>query len=126
MITFVCLALGSVPAALAGETSGKDPAAVYTAKETENFKALAKATLEALDAGQKDEMVAKLTDLETAWDDQEDNLKPRDLATWTLLDKTLDKAISSLRSSHVNLAKGKKALKDLLKKLDQATKPAGS
>ena len=126
MLTLLCLAMLAAPAAVAGETSGKDPAAVYTPKETENFKTLAKATLEALDAGQKDEMVAKLTDLETAWDDQEDNLKPRDLATWTLLDKTLDKAISSLRSSHVDLVKGKKALNDLLKKLDQATKPASS
>jgi hypothetical protein len=44
-------------------------------------------------------------------------------ATWTLLDKTLDKAISSLRSSKTSLPKGKAALEDLLKKLEQATKP---
>jgi hypothetical protein len=68
-------------------------------------------------------MVAKLTDLETAWDDQEKVLRPKDEATWTSLDKTLDKAISALRSSHVNLEKGKAALEILLKKLSQATKP---
>ena len=98
------------------------PAKVYTAKETERFKALTKETLEALAAGKNAEMVAKLTDLETVWDEKEKTLKPKDEATWTLLDKTLDKAISALRSSKTNLPKGKAALEDLLKKLEQATK----
>ena len=99
-----------------------DTAAVYTAAETKEFKALAQATLDALAAGKQTEMVAKLTDLETAWDDQEKVLRPKDEATWTALDKTLDKAISALRSSHTNLEKGKAALESLLKKLNQATK----
>lgn len=96
---------------------------VYTAAETAQFTTLAKATLDALAAGKQTEMVAKLTDLETAWDDKEKELKPKNEATWTELDKTLDKAISSLRSSHVNLEKGKQALEDLIKKLGEATKP---
>ena len=96
---------------------------VYTAAETKEFIALAKATLTALAAGNKTEMVAKLTDLETAWDDQEKVLRPKNESTWTLLDKTLDQAISALRSSHVNLPKGKAALENLLKKMEQATKP---
>ena len=79
--------------------------------------------IEALAAGKQTEMVAKLTDLETVWDDQEKVLRPKDEATWTQLDKTLDKAISALRSSHTNLPKGKAALENLLKKLEQATKP---
>lgn len=97
-------------------------APVYTAAETKEFKALIKATLKALAAGKQTEMVAKLTDLETAWDDQEKVLRPKSEAAWTLLDKTLDQGISALRSSHVNLPKGKAALEDLLKQLDQATK----
>ena len=99
------------------------PAPVYTVPETAEFKKLAKATLAALEAGRKEEMVAKLTDLETAWDAKEDVLKPKDAATWAMLDKTMDKAISALRSSKTDLAKGKAALEDLLKKLKQATKP---
>jgi hypothetical protein len=82
-----------------------------------------KETIAALDAGKNTEMVAKLTDLETAWDAKEDALKPKDEATWTLLDKTLDKAISALRSSKTNFPAGKAALKDLSDKLDEATKP---
>ena len=99
------------------------PARVYSAEETADFKKLTKATLEALAAGKQTEMVAKLTDLETAWDDKEAVLRPKDEATWTLLDKTLDKGISALRSSKTDLHKGKAALEDLLEKLNQATKP---
>ena len=99
------------------------PARVYSAEETAGFKKLTKATLEALAANKQTEMVAKLTDLETAWDDNEKALRPRDEATWTLLDKTLDQGISALRSSKTNLHKGKAALEDLLKKFEQATKP---
>ena len=98
------------------------PAPVYTTTETAEFITLAKATLDALAVGKQTEMVAKLTDLETAWDDKAKALKAKDSATWTLLDETLDKSISALRSSRTDLVKGKAALEDLIKKLGQATK----
>ena len=97
------------------------PTAVYTVQDTVEFKTLTEAILAALAAGEKEEMVAKLTDLETAWDAREDILKPKDAVTWALLDKTLDKAISSLHRSKIDLPKGKTALEDLLKN-GQATK----
>ena len=97
-------------------------APVYTAQETAAFKSLAKETIAALDAGKKEVMVEKLTDLETAWDEKEESLKKRNEATWVIIDKTLDKAISALRSSKKNLPKGKASLEDLIKMLDQATK----
>ena len=103
--------------------SAAAPAQVYTAAETAKFKALAKETLAALGAGNNTVTVAKLTDLETAWDAKEKVLKPKNQDTWTLLDKTLDRAISALRSSKTNIPKGKAALEELLKMLDQATKP---
>ena len=98
-------------------------APIYTAKETEEFIKLNKETLAALEAGKMPEAIAKLTDLETAWDAQEAKLKPRNEKVWTLIDKTLDQGISALRSSKTDPAKGKAALEDLLIKLTQATKP---
>jgi hypothetical protein len=95
---------------------------VYTATETAPFKALITSTLERLGAGDKAGMTTKLTDLETAWDDAEKNLRGRDEATWTSIDKTLDKAITCLRSSKYDETKGKKALDSMNGKLDQATK----
>ena len=126
-ILYLCLAALLTPlAGTIGRAEDKPavavPAAVYTVEETAEFKKLTKATIEALDAGKKEKMIAKLTDLETAWDDKEDKLKPKDAATWMLIDKTLDKAISSLRSSKTDLPKGKATLEDLLKKLKLATK----
>ena len=51
----------------AAETSTNTiPSAVYAVQETAEFKTLVKAAIEARDAGKKEEMVAKLTDLETA------------------------------------------------------------
>ena len=97
--------------------------AVYTADEVRPFKQLARETAAALDAGKEKEMTAKITDLETAWDDKETTLKPKDEATWTALDKTLDKAISAIRSSRTDLKKGKAALEELIGLLGEATKP---
>src|SRR5882672_453492 len=69
-------------AAADAKTDAATPAPVYTAAETKEFKALAQATLDALAAGKQTEMVAKLTDLETAWDDHEKVLRPKNEATW--------------------------------------------
>ena len=102
---------------------GQAQAPAYRAAELAKFKALAEATIQSLDAGATTGMVAKLTDLETDWDEQEAALKPKDPATWTRLDKTLDRAISALRSSKTDLPKGRAALEELIKSLDQATKP---
>jgi len=101
----------------------ESPKPVYTAHQTAQFKKLTQETLDALAAGNQTVVVAKLTDLETAWDDNEKKLRPKDEATWTLLDKTLDRAISALRSSRTDIKKGRTALEDLLKLLGQATKP---
>ena len=97
--------------------------AVFAASEIAPFKTLAQATLDALNASKQTEMIAKLTDLETAWDDQESTLRPKNETVWVALDKSLDKVISSVRSSHPNLVTGKTALEDLIKRYDQATKP---
>ena len=121
-LTIVGVSESSCHAAEPKAASPAGVAVVYTAKETAKFKELAKQTLAALAADKSTEMVAKLTDLETVWDEQEEVLKPKNEATWTIIDKTLDKGISALRSSKVNLKKGKAALEDLLVKLDAATK----
>jgi hypothetical protein len=120
LVTIFGSMIGSVVSSRAAEAGSVS--AVYTTQDTAEFRTLAKATVEALDAGKTTEMVAKLTDLETAWDAKEKTLKPKNPGTWETLDKTLDKAISALRSSKTNLPKGKAALEDFQKKLAQATK----
>jgi len=116
------LALGLTAPACSAAESGSALIKIYTSAETAEFTSLAKETLAALAAGKSSEVVTKLTDLETAWDDKEKILRPKDDGTWTLIDKTLDKAISALRSSRKDLKKGQTALEDFLMRLDQTTK----
>jgi len=122
--TLACLFMAIVSGSVLSQPCSAAQAvrAVYTVDETRNFKELAQATIDAIDGNKEREMVAKITDLETAWDAKEDTLKPRDPATWTALDKTLDKGISAIRGSKVDLKAGKAALQSLIQKLDQATK----
>lgn len=97
-------------------------AKIYTKKETEEFISTAKETIAALAAKDKKLMIMKLTDLEAAWDGDEDKLKPRNEAQWKLIDDTLDRGINSLRSTSYDEVKGKQALDDLLKALVESTK----
>jgi hypothetical protein len=99
-----------------------DTAKIYTTQETAPLIAAANATLQALAAAKKADIDTKITELESAWDAQEKNLKPRDEAHWTTIDKTLDKAISSIRGSKFDAVKGKAALDSLVKLLTASTK----
>lgn len=94
---------------------------IYKKQETVLFIATAKETLAALLAKNKELMIMKLTDLESAWDDAEDKLRPRNDEQWHVIDKTLDQGINSLRSTHYDEVKGKEALEALLKALAEAT-----
>lgn len=115
--------IASIAASHAEDTKAPAIKPIYDQKESSEFTLLAKATLDALNAEKKEVMVAKLTDLETAWDEKEPALKPRDEKRWTTIDKTLDKAISALRGSKYNAAKGKAALELLIKEIAESTKP---
>ena len=121
------LVLISSESAVRSETTApvisKDKATkFYTKKETENFIALTKETITALAAKDKKLMIMKLTDLEAAWDEDEDKLKPRNEEQWKAIDDTLDRGINSLRSTSYDEVKGKQALDDLLKILTDSTK----
>jgi hypothetical protein len=118
------LTLGLLASTVGAEAAAPAPAIkpIYTQKETAEFITLAKSTLEALAAEKKEAMVAKLTDLETTWDEKESALKPRDEKRWTTIDKTLDTAISALRGSKYNATKGKAALELLIKEIEESTK----
>jgi len=94
---------------------------IYTKQETQVFTTLANETLAALLAKNKDIMIMKLTDLESAWDDNEGKLRPRNEEKWQAIDKTLDQGINSLRSTHYDEVKGRQALEALLKVLADAT-----
>ena len=64
--------------------------------------------------GDQSGATTRVTDLETAWDDAQARLKPRDSATWTAIDGKIDTVLRELRSTSPNPASEKDALDALL------------
>lgn len=107
----------------AGDNSPNRPvlAPICSVEEAAELQSLAKATIPAIDAGKGPDIVAKITALEGAWDAREKTLRPKNDATWRVLDETLDRAIAALRGSKTNLPTGRAALESLMAELEQAT-----
>ena len=71
-------------------------------------------TLRLVDNGDQSGATTRVTDLETAWDDAQARLKPRDSAAWTELDNKIDKVLREVRSTSPDPATEKDALNALL------------
>jgi hypothetical protein len=97
-------------------------AKIYTKEQTDPLISLANATLAAVAADKKADMETKITELESAWDAQQKPMSAINQTQWTVIDKTLDKAIAALRGSKFDAKKGKDALDSLVKMLTDSTK----
>ena len=69
---------------------------------------------------------ARITDLETAWDDGEDSLRPLDEAQWGALDGKIDAALKALRASAPQAATVTDALNALQTALDDPGSAVGT
>jgi hypothetical protein len=78
------------------------------------FIAITQDDLNMLNKGQQAQATARITDLETLWDNSEAVLKHRDGAAWTAMDGKLDVVFRSLRSTSPDLVTEKAALQALL------------
>jgi hypothetical protein len=78
------------------------------------FRVITQDTRDLLDRGVQGGATARVTDLETAWDDAQAKLKPRDPAAWTTLDGKIDTVLRELRSTSPDAASEKDALDALL------------
>lgn len=78
------------------------------------FKVITQDTLDKLNAGDQAGATTRIGDLEYAWDTNEAQLKPRDTATWTIIDGKIDTVLRELRAVHPNPATEKTALETLL------------
>ena len=78
------------------------------------FRVITQDTRDLLDRGDQSGATARVTDLETAWDDAQAKLKPRDSAAWTAIDGKIDTVLRELRSTSPDPASEKVALDTLL------------
>jgi uncharacterized membrane-anchored protein len=81
------------------------------------FRAIAEGTLVKVRAGDQNGAKARITDLETAWDDDESALRPMDRNAWGVLDHQLDAALHAIRDSHPDTAAELQTLNTLLTSL---------
>ena len=81
------------------------------------FRTITQDTRDLLDRGDQSGATTRVTDLETAWDDAEARLKPRDPAAWTAIDGKIDTVLRELRSTSPDPGPEKAALDALLSAL---------
>jgi len=81
------------------------------------FQIITQDTLDTLNRGDQSGATTRISDLEYAWDTNEAILKPKDLATWTMIDGKIDTVLRELRAVHPNPATEKTALQALLQVL---------
>jgi len=82
------------------------------------FRTLASTTLRLVKLGDMPNAKASIKELETAWDQAEPRLRPRNADAWKTVDQAIDRALSELRASKPSAASGTQALNDLLTVLD--------
>jgi uncharacterized membrane-anchored protein len=97
----------------AGQASAHFPAA-----DVASFRTITQDTLTKLQAGDQSGATARITDLETSWDDAQPRLQALDDTTWTALDGRIDTVLTAMRESTPDPSTEKQALNDLLKALN--------
>ena len=89
-------------------------ASKFPASSVDNYRAIAKDTLQLVDSGDQSGAKSRVTDLETAWDNDQDSLQPKDCQAWTYVDQQIDPVLSAVRASNPDKAKEQQALNALL------------
>jgi uncharacterized membrane-anchored protein len=94
-----------------------EAASHFPAPEIAKFRAVAQDTLSKVQAGDQAAAKARIKDLETAWDDDEETLRPMDETAWHALDGQLDSVLQALRASQPDASTETQTLTALLNAL---------
>ena len=89
-----------------------------TIGDLSSYRAIAVDTLRIVEAGDLPAAKKRITELETAWDNAEAQLKPRNPTKWKTVDKAIDRALEEIRASNPDSAASTKAVRDLIAVLD--------
>jgi uncharacterized membrane-anchored protein len=86
----------------------------FPAPDVAKFRAIVQATLAKVQAGDQSGAKARIANLETAWDDDESNLKPMDKDAWGVIDRQIDSALKAVRAHNPDPATETQTLNELL------------
>ncbi len=82
----------------------------FPAADLANFETIAQDTLDLVAAGDQAAAQARITDLETAWDEAQPRLEPLDETAWTFFDSEIDDVLSAMRAGTPDPATDRAAL----------------
>lgn len=85
----------------------------FPADDLQNFRTIVTDTLAKVSAGDQAGAKARITDLESAWDDAQSRLQPMNETAWSFLDGKIDKALKAVRAGTPDAATERQALTDL-------------
>lgn len=88
-------------------------AKAFPAEDLQNFRTIVTDTLAKVSAGDQAGAKARITDLESAWDDAQSRLQPMNETAWSFLDGKIDKALKAVRAGSPDPATETQALTDL-------------
>jgi hypothetical protein len=94
--------------------AGQSAIAKFPAADVTEFRTIVSDTLAKVQAGDQAGAVARITDLESAWDDAQDRLQPMDPTGWGYLDGKIDQALKAVRSPAADPTIEKQSLAELL------------
>ena len=66
---------------------------------------------------------SRITDLETAWDKAEEKLQPMSPDNWTVVEKSIDRALANVRTGQPDQTECITALQALISKLTSLRRP---
>jgi hypothetical protein len=96
---------------------GQSATAHFPAAEVAKFRTIAVDSLTKVQAGDHTAATARIKDLETAWDDDQSKLQPKDDTSWTVLDGQIDRVLKAVRARNPDPATETKTLTTLLTSL---------
>ncbi|MFD8141614.1 hypothetical protein [Streptomyces sp. NPDC059708] len=105
------------PAPVAGHLTPQEATAPFPPAEIARFRTITADTLAKVDAGDQRAATGRVTDLETAWDDEQSTLEPKSEQAWGFLDGEIDRVLKAVRAPHPDKATEADALNTLLTSL---------
>ncbi|MBD0690954.1 hypothetical protein [Streptomyces sp. CBMA123] len=108
---------GDSPAAATASLTPEQATSSFPPAEIAKFRTIASDTLARLDSGDQKAATARVKDLETAWDDDQDTLQAKNGQAWHFLDGEIDQVLTSLRAAHPDKATEVQALNTFLTSL---------
>ena len=94
--------------------SGETAAAAFPAADTTTMREIVTDTMAKVRAGDRSGATARITDLETLWDHDQDRLQPMNPNAWGYLDGKIDRALKAVRTANPEPDSEKQSLNDLL------------